>query len=111
MLTVGKLHSSERKVDDSRVLLLNKIVLRETLDMEYEVRRKSGQVMPLERGAKLLQVISKVLHRSSERADLSSFTVELGKDSRDWDLRNDLLLIDVLEERCRWEVEREEEEW
>ena len=38
-LTIGQLDAAEGKVDDGWVLLLDKVVLCETLDVQDEVRR------------------------------------------------------------------------
>ena len=71
--------------------------------------------MTLERRAKLL-------HRSLSDffwggggggfsgAHLRGFPVEFRKNGGKRNLRDDLLFIGILEERCGWEIKREEEE-
>ena len=41
---------------------------------------------------------------------LSGNAVEFGKNGRERDLRDDFLFIQILKQRGRWEVKREEEE-
>lgn len=52
--TFAHIYSPQRKVDNGGVLLLHKVVLREPLDVQDEVRRESGKVMPLQCWTELL---------------------------------------------------------
>lgn len=53
--TGGHVYAAEGKVDDGGVLLLNKVVLREALRVEDEIRRKAVKFVSLELIAELLR--------------------------------------------------------
>lgn len=57
-LTVGKLNAAQGEVDNGRVLLLDKVVLREPLDVQDEVRGQCREVVSLQRGAELLRLVA-----------------------------------------------------
>jgi hypothetical protein len=93
-LTVGHIDTSEREVDDRRVLGRDMNVLLKPLDVKDQERRQPRNLVPSQQPSCLL----------------SGNTVVLGEDGGDGDLGDDVLFDRVLEERGRGEVDREEEE-
>lgn len=94
ILTFSHVNTAKGKVDDCRVLLLHKVVLGETLDVKDEILWQSLKLMAFERRSKFLGLPA----------------VELCEDRSKRDLRNDLLLVQILEQGHRRKVKGEEQE-
>lgn len=95
VLTVIHVYASQREIDNCRVFLLDEIVLSESLDVQDQERWQASNL-------ESAQNTTSFLRRS---------TVVLGKHLCDWNLWNNSLLVLVLEQRRRRQVDCEEQEW
>ena len=93
--TISHIDTAQREIDDRRILLLDKVVLRESLDMKNEERRQSSNFESTKNPFRFLR----------------SDSVVFREDCRDRNLRYDILFDDILEDWRRREIDREEEEW
>lgn len=93
-LTFRHVDTAQREIDNCRVLLLHKVVLGETLDVQDKILRQRLELMALERRAELVRLLS----------------VEFGEDGREGDLRDNFLLVQILEQRHGREIQCEEKE-
>lgn len=113
--TGGQIQAFQREIHDGRVLLLDKVVYREPLDVKYQEWRQPSDFVPPQLSSRFLKLIECVriffwyVHNSTPNADLCGHSIVLGQNGLECGLWNDVLLHGVLKHRWGWEIDGKEE--